>query len=73
MDSIKEELANLKEKRNEINAKWKSEKEVVDNIQTAKENIEKYKLEAERAEREGNYGLVAEIRYGKIKDEEEKL
>ncbi|MEN8186391.1 MAG: ATP-dependent chaperone ClpB [Bacteroidota bacterium] len=73
MESIKEELANLKEKRNEINAKWTSEKEVVDNVQAAKENIEKYKLEAERAEREGNYGLVAEIRYGKIKDEEEKL
>ncbi len=73
METIKEELANLKEKRNEINAKWVSEKEVIDNVQTAKENIEKYKLEAERAEREGNYGLVAEIRYGKIKEEEEKL
>jgi len=73
LKSLKEELANIKEKRNEINAKWISEKEAVDNVQSAKENIEKYKLEAERAEREGNYGLVAEIRYGKIKDEEEKL
>ena len=71
--SLKEELANLKEKRDEINAKWISEKELVDNVQTTKENIENYKLEAERAEREGNYGLVAEIRYGKIKKEEEKL
>ncbi len=70
---LKEELANIKEKRNEINAKWESEKEVVDKVQTAKEDIEKYKLEAERAERDGDYGLVAEIRYGKIKDEEEKL
>ena len=73
MALIKEELANLKEKRNEINAKWTSEKEVVDKVQSAKENIEKFKLEAERAERDGDYGLVAEIRYGKIKDEEENL
>lgn len=70
---LKEELANVKEKRNEINAKWTSEKEIVDKVQSAKENIEKFKLEAERAEREGNYGLVAEIRYGKIKNEEERL
>ncbi|MCA0931968.1 ATP-dependent chaperone ClpB [Lutimonas saemankumensis] len=70
---LKEELANIKEKRNEINAKWTSEKEIVDKVQSTKENIEKFKLEAERAEREGNYGLVAEIRYGKIKSEEEKL
>lgn len=71
--SLQEELANYKEKRNEVNAKWTSEKEIVDKVQTTKENIEKFKLEAERAEREGNYGLVAEIRYGKIKAEEEKL
>ncbi|MDN3644142.1 ATP-dependent chaperone ClpB [Lutimonas halocynthiae] len=70
---LKEELANFKEKRNEINAKWTSEKEIVDKVQSTKERIEKFKLEAERAERDGNYGLVAEIRYGKIKDEEEKL
>ncbi|UCE93568.1 MAG: ATP-dependent chaperone ClpB [Flavobacteriaceae bacterium] len=70
---LKEELANVKEKRNEINAKWTSEKEIVDKVQSTKENIEKFKLDAERAEREGNYGLVAEIRYGKIKIEEEKL
>ncbi len=70
---LKEEVANLKEKRNEINAKWTSEKELIENVQTAKENIENYKLEAERAEREGDYGKVAEIRYGKIKDEKERL
>ncbi len=70
---LKEELANYKEKRNEVNAKWTSEKEIVDKVQTTKENIEKFKLEAERAERDGDYGLVAEIRYGKIKVEEEKL
>ncbi len=73
MSSLKEELANLKEKRNDINAKWTSEKDVIDKVQTTKENIEKYKLDAERAEREGDFGLVAEIRYGKIKEEEEKL
>ena len=70
---LKEELANYKEKRNEINAKWTSEKEIVDKVQSTKEQIEKFKLEAERAERDGDYGLVAEIRYGKIKVEEEKL
>ncbi len=73
LKSLQEELANYKEKRNEINAKWTSEKEIVDKVQSTKENIEKYKLDAERAERDGNYGLVAEIRYGKIKLEEEKL
>ncbi|TXD85129.1 ATP-dependent chaperone ClpB [Subsaximicrobium wynnwilliamsii] len=71
--SLRADLANLKEDRNEIYAKWKSEKEVVDNIQTAKANIEEFKLEAERAEREGDYGKVAEIRYGKIKEAQEEL
>ena len=73
LGNLKEELANLKEKRNEINAKWVSEKELVDTIQTHKEAIENFKLEAERAEREGDYGKVAEIRYGKIKEAQEKL
>ena len=63
------DLANLKEDRNEIYAKWKSEKDVVDNIQGIKTEIEDYKYEAERAERDGDYGKVAEIRYGKIKEE----
>ena len=70
---LKEEIANLKEKRNEINAKWVSEKELVDSAQASKEAIENYKLEAERAERDGDYGKVAEIRYGKIKEEQEHL
>ncbi|HCE54827.1 MAG TPA: type VI secretion system ATPase TssH, partial [Lutibacter sp.] len=70
---LKEEVANLKEKRNEINAKWVSEKELVENAQASKEAIENYKLEAERAERDGDYGKVAEIRYGKIKEEQDKL
>jgi len=70
---LRKDLANLQEERESIFAKWKSEKDVVDQIQKAKENIEKYKLEAERAERDGNYGLVAELRYGKIQKEEESL
>ena len=73
LKSLQSELANLKEERNLLNAKWKSEKEVVDNIQNTKQNIEQYKLEAERAEREGDYGKVAEIRYGKIKEATERL
>ncbi|MBC3847995.1 ATP-dependent chaperone ClpB [Winogradskyella echinorum] len=73
LKSLKADLANLKEERNELNAKWKSEKEVVENVQNIKLEIENFKLEAERAEREGDYGKVAEIRYGKIKEANEKL
>ena len=67
------DLANLKEERNALNAKWQSEKSVIDEVQTTKEAIEKYRLEADRAEREGDYGKVAELRYGKIKEAEDKL
>ncbi|MFN4197977.1 MAG: ATP-dependent chaperone ClpB [Flavobacterium sp.] len=67
------ELANLKEERNGIFALWKSEKELVDQIQVVKQNIEDFKLEAEKAEREGDYGKVAELRYGKIKEAQEEL
>jgi ATP-dependent Clp protease ATP-binding subunit ClpB len=67
------DLANLKEERNEIFTKWKSEKDVVDNIQAVKQEIEDFKTEAEQAERNGDYGKVAEIRYGKIKDAQERL
>lgn len=67
------DLANLKEERNEIFTKWKSEKDVVDNIQAVKLEIEDFKLEAEQAERNGDYGKVAEIRYGKIKEAQERL
>src|SRR5690554_6621456 len=73
LKTLRSDLANLKEERNEINAKWKSEKEVVDNIQTTKANIENFKLEAERAERDGDHGKVAEIRYGKIQEAEKEL
>jgi ATP-dependent Clp protease ATP-binding subunit ClpB len=67
------DLANLKEERNEIYTRWKSEKEVVDNIQLVKQEIEDFKGEAERAERDGDYGKVAELRYGTIKQAQERL
>ncbi|WP_372752464.1 ATP-dependent chaperone ClpB [Mariniflexile sp.] len=70
---LRSDLANLKEQRNDLNAKWKSEKEVVENIQNTKQSIENFKLEAERAERDGDYGKVAELRYGKIKEAQEQL
>jgi ATP-dependent Clp protease ATP-binding subunit ClpB len=65
---LREELANLLEDRNALMAKWVNEKEVVDQIQSAKEKIEQLKLEAEQAERAGDYGKVAEIRYGRIEE-----
>ncbi|OWP82846.1 ATP-dependent chaperone ClpB [Flavobacterium davisii] len=67
------DLANLKEERNEVFARWKSEKDLVDGIQNVKLTIEDLKLEAERAEKDGDYGKVAEIRYGKIKEAQERL
>ncbi|MFC6876868.1 ATP-dependent chaperone ClpB [Flavobacterium myungsuense] len=67
------DLANLKDDRNKIFTKWKSEKDVIDNIQAVKTEIEDFKSEAERAERNGDYGKVAEIRYGKIKEVQERL
>jgi ATP-dependent Clp protease ATP-binding subunit ClpB len=73
LKELGEELANLNEKRDRLKAKWEAEKSLVDNIQKEKENIENLKFEAERAEREGNYGEVAEIRYGKLKEAEVKL
>ncbi|WGH76469.1 ATP-dependent chaperone ClpB [Tenacibaculum tangerinum] len=73
LKSLNADLANLKEERNEINAKWQSEKSVVDTIQNLKTDIENYKHEAEKAERNGDYGKVAELRYGKIKEAQEAL
>ena len=67
------DLANLKDDRNEIFAQWEREKSVVDTIQKTKQDIEEFKLEAERAERNGDYGKVAELRYGKIKEAQERL
>ncbi|WP_224490625.1 ATP-dependent chaperone ClpB [Robertkochia flava] len=73
LKSLNAELANLKEERHEVFAKWSSEKEIVDKVQATKEDIEQFKLEAEKAEREGDYGKVAELRYGKIKEAQEAL
>lgn len=67
------ELANLKEERQALYSRWKAEKDSVENIQNIKQQIEDYKLEAERAEREGDYGKVAELRYGKIKEAQIEL
>jgi ATP-dependent Clp protease ATP-binding subunit ClpB len=70
---LSKEIADLSEKRDSLRAKWQSEKDVIVNIQKEKENIDKYKIEAERAEREGDYGRVAELRYGKIQEAERNL
>ncbi|MCE3278387.1 MAG: ATP-dependent chaperone ClpB [Bacteroidetes bacterium] len=73
LDDLNKEIAELSDKRTDLRAKWQSEKEVVEGIQKVKEQIEQFKFEAEQAERNGDYGKVAEIRYGKIKDQETQL
>jgi ATP-dependent Clp protease ATP-binding subunit ClpB len=73
LENIERELANLTEQRDAFRAKWQAERNVVDAIQNSKEAIEQLKLEADQAERSGDYGKVAEIRYGKIKETELKL
>jgi ATP-dependent Clp protease ATP-binding subunit ClpB len=73
LKSLNADIAEFKDKRNEINAKWQSEKSVVDSIQNLKTEVESFKLEAEQAERNGDYGKVAELRYGKIKEVQLKL
>jgi ATP-dependent Clp protease ATP-binding subunit ClpB len=70
LKELNTEIANLSVERDTLKAKWKQEKELVEKVQEAKAQVEQLKLEAERAEREGDYGKVAEIRYGKIKEQE---
>ncbi|MDN4164656.1 ATP-dependent chaperone ClpB [Cytophagales bacterium LB-30] len=70
---LSKELSELSEQRNSLKAKWDNEKQLIHSIQAKKEEIEKLKLEAEQAERAGDYGKVAEIRYGRIKEEEATL
>jgi ATP-dependent Clp protease ATP-binding subunit ClpB len=70
---LSKEIAEFSEARNSLKAKWESEKEVVHGIQKEKENIDKLKFEAEQAEKAGDYGKVAEIRYGKITEAEKRL
>ena len=73
LKELNEEIANVTDERNELKAKWEAEKQVVQSIQHTKEGIENFKIEAEQAERAGDYGKVAEIRYGRIKDAEQTL
>ena len=73
LDAIEKELSNLNEQRDAFRAKWQAERDVVDSIQKCKEDIENFKFEADQAERSGDYGKVAELRYGRIKESEEKL
>ncbi|HOL01005.1 MAG TPA: ATP-dependent chaperone ClpB [Paludibacteraceae bacterium] len=73
LEQLNQEIANLKEKSQALRAKWSSEKALIDKIQQAKIEIEDLKFQAERAEREGDYGKVAEIRYGKIKALEDAI
>ncbi len=68
LSQLNEEIANFKEEESKLRAKWKSEKDLINKIQQGKIDIENLKFEAEKAEREGDYGKVAEIRYGKIKE-----
>lgn len=70
---LSRELSDLSTKRDDLKAKWENEKSVITGIQTEKENLEKYKVEAEQAERSGDFGRVAEIRYGKITESEKRL
>ncbi len=70
---LSKELANLNDERSRLRAKWQSEKDIINSIQKNKEQIESFKYEAEQAERKGDYGKVAEIRYGKIKEAESRI
>lgn len=73
LEELNKQIAESSEERNTIKAKWQKEKEMVDKLQQAKIDIEQFKLQAEQAEREGDYGRVAELRYGKIKEAENNL
>ena len=73
LNDLNKEIAERSEDRNALAARWQAEKDVVESIQAAKKEIENLKLQAEQAEREGNYGLVAEIRYGRVKEQEQRI
>ena len=73
LEGLGKELSELEGQRNAFKARWQAEKNIVDEVQQIKESIEQYKLEADQAERSGDYGKVAEIRYGRIKEAETKL
>lgn len=73
LEAIKENLANLNEERTSLRAAWQAEKDIVDKIQQKKLEQEEYKISAEQAERDGDFGKVAEIRYGKLLDNQADL
>ena len=73
LQGLGEEIANLSEKRDGLKAKWEAERNLVESIQQEKERLEQLKFEADKAEREGDYGRVAEIRYGRVKEAEENI
>lgn len=73
LETVKKQIAELSDERNSIKAKWEKEKKIISNIQEQKQKIEEYKLAASEAERKGDYGKVAELRYGKIKESEETI
>jgi ATP-dependent Clp protease ATP-binding subunit ClpB len=73
VSALGEEIANLSAERDELKAKWQAEKDQVESVNTLLEQIENYKLEATQAERAGDYGRVAEIRYGKIKEAQDTV
>ena len=73
LELLNKEIADLKEEETKQKAQWQSEKEQINKIQQNKIDIENLKFEADKAEREGDYGKVAEIRYGKIKQKEEEI
>lgn len=73
LQQLNKEIAELKEQETSYKAKWQSEKELVNKIQQNKQEIEQLKFEADKAEREGDYGKVAEIRYGKLQELENEI
>jgi ATP-dependent Clp protease ATP-binding subunit ClpB len=73
IEELNKKIADLQESAKDLHSKWSAEKTIINNIQQLKIDIENYKFEADRAEREGDYGKVAEIRYGKIKDAQSKI
>ena len=73
LDKISKQLADLQDKNNSLMARWQEEKKIIKQIQSSKELIEQLKLEADKAERTGDYGKVAELRYGKMKDASEQI
>ncbi len=73
LDAISKTIAELSDERNQIRSRWEAEKTLVDKIQLEKKNIEQFKIEAEQAERDGDFGRVAELRYGRIGEAEKAI